>query len=78
MSNNIVSKKHKWSYYDNHVVSKMFLEGKNVKEISMQLPYIKPSSIRAKYANCLYLNNETVVFGNVSKYHIMAWNDLKK
>lgn len=77
-SNTILSK-HIWSKDETTLVTRAYLEGKTVEEAHLLVPNIKLSSLKMKYANCLYLDKGPVrlALKNYSKIHKDIWDELK-
>ena len=69
------SKKHKWSTFDNIMVTLGYLIGISPYYIGNMLNYIPLESIEMKYKNCLYLEQGNVdgALKHVSKEHKKVW-----
>ena len=70
------SKKHKWSTFDNIMVTLGYLIGISPYYICYVFHNIPLNSIEMKYKNCLYLEQGNVkgALKHVSKAHKKVWN----
>lgn len=71
--------KHAWSREETTLVTRAYLEGKSTQQAHHLVPDIKLSSVKMKYANCLYLDKGPVhlALKNYSKMHKDVWDELK-
>jgi hypothetical protein len=77
-SNTILSK-HIWSKDETVAVTRCYLNGKSIQEAHLLVPNIKLSSLKMKYANCLYLDKGAgpLALKNYCKMHKDVWDELK-
>ncbi len=70
--------KYKWNEYDTKIICLCYLLKPNNPEYALiMLPHIKLSSIKMKYHNCKFLQNENQNgLSNVSKLHRTIWDML--
>ena len=75
----ITQSKHIWSREETSLVTRAYLDGKSIQQAHHLVPDIKLTSVKMKYANCLYLDKGPVqtALKNFSKMHADVWNELK-
>ena len=73
------SNKHIWSKSETVAVTRCYLDGKTIQQAHLLVPDIKLTSLKMKYANCLYLDKGSVPLAlkNCSKMHKDVWEELK-
>jgi hypothetical protein len=74
MNNN----KYNWTYEDNLIISLCYKRNRDIDYAHRLCPHISKNSIKMKYANCLYLDQGSVIgaLSSISKTHEKVWNIL--